>query len=192
VRSIKLSSHPVLLAIRPKPDYFAQEGNFSLLAHLRVVKCECGNVEVRFEFIRAGKTFNSAGGLPTWVQIPVLPSVTCHLLYELLSRVRLGFRVVSPLRIACKFLHWERGQSSKRVWRSHRIVHLFCYHILPMHESQVRLHPEEEDGYKPSLNSKEGFCCNFSRSNLLFSLRALLSLRRFTSDLIRRPVHHSQ
>jgi hypothetical protein len=39
----------------------------------------------------------------------------------------LGFLVVSPLRIACKFLHWERGRSSKRVGRTHRIIYLFIH-----------------------------------------------------------------
>jgi hypothetical protein len=38
--------------------------------------------------------------------------------------VRLGFLVVSPFRIACIFLHVERGRSSKRVWRSPRIIYL--------------------------------------------------------------------
>jgi hypothetical protein len=54
-------------------------------------------------------------GLPARVQIPVPPSATSRLLYELLGRVRLGFLVVSPFRIACVFLHVERGRSSKRV-----------------------------------------------------------------------------
>jgi hypothetical protein len=34
------------------------------------------------------------------------------------SRVRLGFLVVSFFRISCVFLHVERGRRSKRVWRS--------------------------------------------------------------------------
>jgi hypothetical protein len=72
-----------------------------------------------------GKTLNSAAGLPARVQIPVPPSATSRLLYELLVRVRLGFLVVSPSRIACVFLHVERGRSSKRVWRSPRIIYLF-------------------------------------------------------------------
>jgi hypothetical protein len=37
-----------------------------------------------------------------------------RLLYKLLCRVRLGFLVDSSFRIACKFLHWGRGRSSKR------------------------------------------------------------------------------
>jgi hypothetical protein len=50
---------------------------------------------------RPGKTLISAAGLPARVQIPVPPSATSRLLYELLGRVRLGFLVVSPFRIAC-------------------------------------------------------------------------------------------
>jgi hypothetical protein len=65
---------------------------------------------------------NSTAGLPARVQIPVPPSAASRLLYELLGRVRLGFLVVSPFRIACKFLHWERGQSSTQEWRTHRIT----------------------------------------------------------------------
>jgi hypothetical protein len=68
-----------------------------------------------------------AASLPAQVQIPVSPSATSRLLYELLGRVRLGFLAVSPFRIACKFLHWERGGGSKRVWRSHRII--FCMRV---------------------------------------------------------------
>jgi hypothetical protein len=78
---------------------------------------------------RPGKTLNSAAGLPARVQIPVPPSATSRLLYELLGRVRLRFLVVSPFRIACVFLHVERGRSSKRVWRSPRIIYLFIYHV---------------------------------------------------------------
>jgi hypothetical protein len=37
--------------------------------------------------------------------------------------MRLGFLVVSPFRIAGVFLHVERGRSSKRVWRSPRIIY---------------------------------------------------------------------
>jgi hypothetical protein len=69
---------------------------------------------------RPGETLNSATGLPARVQIPVPPSVTSRLFYELLGRVRLGFLVVSPIRIAFAFLHVEQGRSSKRVWRSPR------------------------------------------------------------------------
>jgi hypothetical protein len=67
-----------------------------------------------------GITLNSAAGLPARVRVPVLPSATSRLIYELLGKVRLGFLVVSPFRIACTFLHWDR--SSKQVWRSHRII----------------------------------------------------------------------
>jgi hypothetical protein len=42
--------------------------------------------------------------------------------------VRLGFLVVSPFRIACVFLHVERGRSSKRVWRSPRIIYYTTVH----------------------------------------------------------------
>jgi hypothetical protein len=80
---------------------------------------------VPFHIDGPAKTLNSAAGLPERVQIPVPPSTTSRLLYELLGWVRLGFLVVSPFQIACTFLHWERGRSSKRVWRSHRIIHLF-------------------------------------------------------------------
>jgi hypothetical protein len=58
------------------------------------------------------------------VQILVPPSATSRLLHELLGRVRLGFLMVFPFRIACVFLHVERGRSSKRVWRSPRIFYL--------------------------------------------------------------------
>jgi hypothetical protein len=54
-----------------------------------------------------GKTLKSAAGPPARVQIPVPPSATSRLLYELLGRVRLGFLVVSPFRSACVFLHVE-------------------------------------------------------------------------------------
>jgi hypothetical protein len=49
------------------------------------------------------------------------------------SFIHLGFLVVSPFRIACVFLHVERGRSSKRVWRSHRII----YFIYPPSRSQL-------------------------------------------------------
>jgi hypothetical protein len=55
----------------------------------------------------------SAAGLPARVQIPVSPSATSRLLYELLGRVRMGFLVVSPFRLACAFLHVEQGRGSK-------------------------------------------------------------------------------
>jgi hypothetical protein len=77
-------------------------------------------------FIWSGEDLKLSRGPARRVQIPVSPIATSRLLYELLGRERLGFLVVSPFRIACKFLHWERGQSSKRVWRSHRIIY-FMY-----------------------------------------------------------------
>jgi hypothetical protein len=46
--------------------------------------------------------------MPARVQIPVPPSATSRLLYKLLGRVRLGFLVISPFRIACEFLHWDQ------------------------------------------------------------------------------------
>jgi hypothetical protein len=73
-----------------------------------------------------GKTLNSAAGLAARVRIRILPCATSRLLYKLLGRVRLGFLVVSPFRIAGAFLHVERSRSSKRVWRSPRIIH-FIY-----------------------------------------------------------------
>jgi hypothetical protein len=45
------------------------------------------------------------------------------LVFQPLGRVSLGFLVVSTFRIACVFLHVERGRSSKRVWRSPRIIY---------------------------------------------------------------------
>jgi hypothetical protein len=96
---------------------------------------------------RPGKTLNSAAGLPARVQNPVLPSATFRLLYELLSRVRSGFLVISPFRIACVFLHVERGRSSKRVWRSPRIVYLFirarptCHHMTVGFAAELRRKP---------------------------------------------------
>jgi hypothetical protein len=88
------------------------------------------SVNTRGFIFRPGKTLNSAAGLPARVQIPVPPSATSRLLYELLGRVRLGFLVVSPFRIACAFLHVERGRSSKRVWRNPRIIYLFIFQII--------------------------------------------------------------
>jgi hypothetical protein len=73
---------------------------------------------------------NSAGGLPARVQIPVPPSATSRLLYELLGRVRLGFLVVFFFRIACVFPHVERGRSSKQVWRSPRIIYLSIFYVV--------------------------------------------------------------
>jgi hypothetical protein len=66
---------------------------------------------------------NSTAGLPARVRIPVPPSATFCLLHELLGRVRLGFLVVSPFRVACVVLHVERGRSSKQVLRSPETIH---------------------------------------------------------------------
>jgi hypothetical protein len=71
--------------------------------------------------------YNSVAGLTARVQILVPPSATSRRLYELLGRVSLGFLVVSPFRIACVFLHVERGRSSKRVWRSPRKFYLHSF-----------------------------------------------------------------
>jgi hypothetical protein len=86
---------------------------------------ECNGC-IHCAFIGPQKTLNSASCLPARVQIPVPPSATSRLLYELLGRVRLGFLVVSPFRIACVSLHVERGRTSRRVWRSHRIIYCIC------------------------------------------------------------------
>jgi hypothetical protein len=55
--------------------------------------------------------------------IPVYPEPPLVFSHDLLGRSRSGLLVVSPLRIACVFLHCERGRSSQRVWRRHRINH---------------------------------------------------------------------
>jgi hypothetical protein len=61
------------------------------------------------------------------VQIPVCLEPPLFFSHELLGGLRTGFLVVSSLRIACVFLHVERGRSSKREWRSPRIVYLFTW-----------------------------------------------------------------
>jgi hypothetical protein len=66
---------------------------------------------------------NSAMRVCARVQIPVCPQPP----HELLCKLRTGYLVVSPLRIACAFLHWERDRSSKQVWRSQRPIYLFLY-----------------------------------------------------------------
>jgi hypothetical protein len=53
-------------------------------------------------------------------------------LYELLGRVRLGFLVVFPFRIACVFLHVEPRRSSKRVWRRPRVTYYFIISVSPV------------------------------------------------------------
>jgi hypothetical protein len=72
--------------------------------------CRCPSTA---HIIRRVKLSISAEGLPARVRIPVPPSAASRLLYELLDRVRLGFLVVSQFRIACNFLHLDRGRSSK-------------------------------------------------------------------------------
>jgi hypothetical protein len=70
---------------------------------------EPGSTDKGHLSVANAKLLNRAAGMPARVQIPVPPSATSRLSYELLGRVRLGFLVVCPFRIACKFLHWERG-----------------------------------------------------------------------------------
>jgi hypothetical protein len=67
----------------------------------------------------SGKTLNSNMRVCARVRIPVCPEPPLVFSHKLLGRLRTESLVVSPLRIACVFLHWERGRSSKRVWRSH-------------------------------------------------------------------------
>jgi hypothetical protein len=66
---------------------------------------------------------NSAMRVCSRVQIPVCPEPPLVFSHELPGGLRTGFLVVSPLRIACVFLHVERGRSSQRVWRSPRIIY---------------------------------------------------------------------
>jgi hypothetical protein len=77
--------------------------------------------------IGLGMALNSAMRVCARVQIPVCPEPHLVLAHELLGGLRTGFLVGSPLRIACVFLHVERGRSSKRVWRSPRIIYLSVY-----------------------------------------------------------------
>jgi hypothetical protein len=85
--------------------------------------------------IGLGMALNSAMRVCARVQIQVCPEPPLVFSHELLSGLRTGFQVVFPLRIACVFLHVERGRSSKRVWRSHRIIYLQglagCLHSSP-------------------------------------------------------------
>jgi hypothetical protein len=74
---------------------------------------------------------------------PVPSSATSLLLCELLGRVRLGFLVVSPFRIACVFLHVERGRSSKRVLRIPRIPYSFSYGTFVVRCCVLHMHGEE-------------------------------------------------
>jgi hypothetical protein len=50
---------------------------------------------------------NSAMSVCTLVRIPVCPEPPLVFSHELLGGLRTGFQVVSPLRIACVFLHSE-------------------------------------------------------------------------------------
>jgi hypothetical protein len=59
-----------------------------------------------------GMALNSAMRVCARVQIPVCPEPPFVFSHELLGGLRTGFLVVSPLRIACAFLHEERGQGS--------------------------------------------------------------------------------
>jgi hypothetical protein len=78
-----------------------------------------------------GMALNSAMRVCARVQIPVCPEPPLVFSHELMAGLRTGFLVVSPLRIACVFLHVERGRSSKPVWRSPRIIYyLFCTRVL--------------------------------------------------------------
>jgi hypothetical protein len=79
--------------------------------------------------VRQGGRENSPAGLPARVQIPVPPSATSRLLFKVLGRVRLRFLVGSPFRLACYFFHWDRGRSSKGVWRRHLILDFFCSNL---------------------------------------------------------------
>jgi hypothetical protein len=55
-------------------------------------------------------TLNSATGLRARVQIPVPPSVTSPLLYELLGRVHLGCLVASPCELR---VHFSTGSKAE-------------------------------------------------------------------------------
>jgi hypothetical protein len=92
---------------RTKPFKFKFELNLSLEAVTRM----------------ATGPQNFAGAIRghTWLlhtSYPGLPRATSRLFAELLGGLRTGFLVVYRLRIACVFLQWERGRSSKRVWHS--------------------------------------------------------------------------
>jgi hypothetical protein len=57
---------------------------------------------------------------------PGLPRVTSRRFARALGRLRTGFVMLSPLQIACVFLHWERGRSFQQFWRSDQIM--YSYH----------------------------------------------------------------
>jgi hypothetical protein len=73
---------------------------------------------------------NPAAGLPARVRIPVLPSATSHVLYELLARIRLGFLVVSSFRIACKSSSCQE-LGSKRILGTAWSLTTFIYFNMP-------------------------------------------------------------
>jgi hypothetical protein len=54
---------------------------------------------------------NSAMRVCARVQTPVCPEPPLDFSHELLGGLRTGFLVVSPLRIACVFVHVEQGHS---------------------------------------------------------------------------------
>jgi hypothetical protein len=64
------------------------------------------------------------------VLIPVYPEPLLVFSHELLGGLHTGLLVVSPSRIACAFLHVERGRSSKRVWRSPQIIYYMISHTV--------------------------------------------------------------
>jgi hypothetical protein len=105
-RSQRHATHMVFLG-----KAASQHVYFDLLHIFKCGVCRCH--DCTFLVLRTSrpvKTLNSAAGLPARVHIPVPPSATSRLLYELLGRVRLGFLVVSPFRIACLFLHVESAR----------------------------------------------------------------------------------
>jgi hypothetical protein len=65
----------------------------------------------------SGPGMTLAVDVPVRVQIPVPPSATSRLLYELLVRVHVEFRVASPFRIACKFLPGSEAEAYDRQGR---------------------------------------------------------------------------
>jgi hypothetical protein len=67
------------------------------------------------------------------VRIPVCPEPTLIFSHKLLGRLRTGFLVGSPLRIAYVYLHWERDQSSEQVWRGHHTILILSSSTLHSH-----------------------------------------------------------
>jgi hypothetical protein len=58
-----------------------------------------------------GMALNSAMRVCARVQIPVCPEPPLVFWHELLGGLRTGFLVVSPLRIACVFLHMSEAEA---------------------------------------------------------------------------------